>query len=159
MAITNRLREAIKLAVDWHGDQLDKSGYPYICHCLAVMRFQKSEAAQIAAVLHDVIEDADDDDQRNMRWEELTFHCTSEEFAAVDALTKREGEEYMDYIDRVCWNELACHVKLADLDDNLHPKRMLPGEDGRKLREKYEFARKIILSAPESALNRKEATF
>lgn len=38
---------------------------------------------------------------------------------ALDAITRRDGECYQDYIDRVSANPLARQVKLADLADNL----------------------------------------
>ena len=55
----NRLSEAILLAVEAHGDTLDKAGRPYILHPLAVMLDPSltTEDEQIVAVLHDTLED------------------------------------------------------------------------------------------------------
>ena len=38
---------------------------------------------------------------------------------AVDALSRREGEVYTDYIERVSAHPLAVEVKRADIGDNL----------------------------------------
>ena len=39
--------------------------------------------------------------------------------AALDAITKREGESYDQFIERVKDNPIALKVKLADLRDNM----------------------------------------
>jgi (p)ppGpp synthase/HD superfamily hydrolase len=69
---------------------------------------------QIAAVLHDAIEDTD------LELADLTEAGYSAEIvAAVDSLTHRAMESYEDYIDRVAANEIARPVKVADLRENL----------------------------------------
>ena len=44
--------------------------------------------------------------------------------AAVDCLTKREGEGYEAFIQRVQLNPLAVKVKIADLEDNMDGSRL-----------------------------------
>ena len=78
-----------------------------------------SEAAMIAAVLHDVVEDSD--------WtlEQLRDEGFSEEILhAVDCLTKREGETYDESISRVRASAIARQVKIADLEDNMNVRRI-----------------------------------
>lgn len=108
----DRLHLAIHVALYAHSGQRDKAGSPYILHPLRVMLAMDSEEAMIAAVLHDVVEDsavtvADIRD---------TFGGTVAD--AVDALTRREGEDYTDFITRCGTNPLARRVKQADLHDN-----------------------------------------
>ena len=43
---------------------------------------------------------------------------------AIDAISRREEEEYIDYIERVQGNEIAMRVKLADLEDNINIHRL-----------------------------------
>ena len=79
----------------------------------------ESEAAMIAAVLHDVVEDSD--------WtlEQLRGEGFSEEvLQAVDCLTHRDGETYDEFITRVCASAIARQVKIADLEDNMNVKRI-----------------------------------
>lgn len=68
----------------------------------------------IVGALHDVVEDSE--------WtcEDLRKEGFSEEIVeAIDAISKREGEIYTDFIKRISKNELATIVKLADLSHNL----------------------------------------
>ena len=44
--------------------------------------------------------------------------------AAVDALTKRDGESYEAFISRLSTNPLARRVKLADLEHNMDVRRL-----------------------------------
>jgi (p)ppGpp synthase/HD superfamily hydrolase len=113
---------------------VDKSGRPYICHAVAVMRYLEGETARICGVLHDVIEDSDWtlNDLRNVGFsDEVIFN--------LECLTKRRGEDYWHYLNRAMTNETTCQVKLADLEDNLDPRRALPGD------EKYKKAREMVL--------------
>ncbi len=71
-------------------------------------------------VLHDVCEDCGVSiaDLRARGYPERVL-------AALDALTRREGEDYLTtYIDRVKANTLARKVKLADLADNMDVRRL-----------------------------------
>jgi GTP diphosphokinase / guanosine-3',5'-bis(diphosphate) 3'-diphosphatase len=126
------LDRAIQIAVEAHRGQLDKQGEPYILHPLRVMVQVVEDNERIAAALHDVVEDSEWtlDDLRREGFEEAVIE-------AVDALTRREGEAYLDYVDRAGANKIARMVKLADLRDNGdNPLRPVSG----KLRERYEDA-------------------
>lgn len=113
------LNKAIEIATRAHAGQVDKAGSPYILHPLRVMLSRENELERICAVLHDVVEDS------NITFDDLRKHRFSEEAIAVlDCLTKRNGESYEEFIDRVLKNETACHVKLADLCDNMNISRI-----------------------------------
>lgn len=62
------LEKAIEIAVAAHNNQVDKDGRPYILHCLRVMLQMDTEVEQIAAVLHDVLEDSDLSPFRLREW-------------------------------------------------------------------------------------------
>ena len=110
----NMLNKAIEIAAKAHDGQVDKGGAPYILHPLRVMLNCKSETAKVCAVLHDVVEDT------NITLDDLKdVGFTDEIRTALNCLTKRKGENYDDFIDRVLTNETACWVKLADLADNM----------------------------------------
>lgn len=113
------LEKAIQIAAQAHEGQKDKSGAPYILHPLRMMMRMESEAAMIAAVLHDVVEDSD--------WtlEQLRGEGFSEEvLQAVDYLTSRDSESYDEFIARVETSAIARQVKIADLEDNMNVKRI-----------------------------------
>lgn len=53
----NLLGNAIKIVANAHSDQVDKANQPYILHLLRVMFALENEKDRIVGVLHDVIED------------------------------------------------------------------------------------------------------
>lgn len=114
----NDLERAIALAVDAHAGQTDKAGATYIRHPLRVMRQMETPQERVVAMLHDVIEDT-----------EYTPAMIEDEFDeeirdAVEALTKRDGESYSDFVERAAANDLARKVKIADIEDNMDLTRL-----------------------------------
>lgn len=118
------LETAIKLAVDAHQGQTDKAGKPYILHPLRLMMQCETEALQIVAVLHDVIEDSDVT-PANLR--NLGF--SDEVVGALSCLTKQKGEDYFAFISRAMSNPLARRVKELDLIDNMNSSRLTEFSD------------------------------
>jgi (p)ppGpp synthase/HD superfamily hydrolase len=111
------LESAIALAVHAHRGQRDKAGAPYILHplrLLARLGHDATEAQRMAAVLHDVVEDTE------YTLEKLAASgCPHDVLAALDCLTRRKGESYEQFIERLVPNEVARRVKRADLEDNM----------------------------------------
>ncbi|HEX8453968.1 MAG TPA: HD domain-containing protein [Longimicrobium sp.] len=108
------LERAIAIAAEAHMGQVDKAGAPYILHPMRVMLRVETPVERIAAVLHDVVEDT--------AWtlEGLaTEGFAPEVVAAVDALTRREGESYEAFVARAGADPVARVVKLADLAENM----------------------------------------
>ena len=140
----NLLEKAIAIAVAAHTEQLDKSGAPYILHPLRVMLGVTSEAEQIVAVLHDVVEDTP--------WtlEQLRAEGFPELLlVALDCVTKRENEDYFDFIGRIKPNPLAVAVKISDLHDNMKLSRIPnPTEKDFQRLKKYEKALAILTNLP-----------
>ena len=137
------LEKAIQCAVKAHAGQKDKAGAPYILHPLRIMMKMDNQAGMIAALLHDVVEDS------SVTLADLCAEGFSEEvIAAVDHLTRREGEAYEMFINRLRHNPLAVKVKLADLEDNMDIRRIenVTESDIERI-QKYHTARKK-LSAP-----------
>jgi hypothetical protein len=118
------LEKAIMMAIRAHRGQLDRAGQPYVLHALRVMIGQQTESARIVGVLHDILENT------AVTLDILREAEFSDEVcAALDCLTRRVGERYHDYIDRIIGNSLACHVKFADLAGNLDPARLLASDE------------------------------
>ena len=138
--------DAIVFAAERHRGQRDKAGEPYILHPLRVALRVRTDRERLAAVLHDVVEDT------GVTLDELRERGLDESVvAAIETLTKRDGEDYRAFIERVAQNPIARAVKLADLADNLDPERLaaLPAEEQQRLRAKYELARELLLAPRE----------
>jgi len=120
------LTRAIIIACEAHDGQKDKGGWSYIHHPLHVMMRIKdsggTEDEMIVAVLHDVIEDSYWT-LANLRSEGLTEF----QLQAIDALTKRSGEDYEDYVGRIMNSPLAKKVKIKDIEHNMDIKRLKGG--------------------------------
>jgi (p)ppGpp synthase/HD superfamily hydrolase len=116
------LEDAITLAMEAHRGQKDKVGEPYILHPLRVMfrvGWDAPEAARIAAVLHDVVEDSPIQlrDLRRLGYSEDVL-------AAVELLSRRPEDSYEQFIERVLPNSIARRVKRANLEDNMELRRL-----------------------------------
>lgn len=137
------LAKAIRIAATVHEAQVDKGLRPYILHSLRVMFAQSDDTARICAVLHDVVEDS------GVSIDDLRAEGFAEEvLSTLATLTKRKGEAYEDYIGRVLESELACRVKLADLQDNMDLSRIAnPTEDNYRNLEKYKRAEERLSKA------------
>jgi len=140
--MTPTLEDSIILATQAHAGQVDKAGVSYILHPLRVMFRVRSEVERTVAILHDVVEDT------SITLGDLREAGYSEEILeAVDHLTRREGETYRQFIERVREDELARIVKLADLEDNMDPSRNPnPTEEISGLRTRYQRAYKVLQS-------------
>jgi (p)ppGpp synthase/HD superfamily hydrolase len=121
------VEDAIVLAAQAHRGQRYSSpeAEPYIFHPLRLMLTLRDSVAQMAAVLHDAIEDT------NLELHDLVDAGYPPELvAAVDALTHRPDESYDEYIERVAANRIGRRVKIVDLADNLANNRRSPDAPG-----------------------------
>lgn len=130
-------------AAEMHAGQLDKAGEEYIGHPLRVRATVERTApaagvdsvrAQLAALLHDVVEDTD------VTLADLVARGYSASVvAAVDALSKRPDEQTETYLARVATDPIAVVVKHADMADNSDPVRLgrLPAEQAERLAARY----------------------
>ncbi len=115
---------AVAIAALAHQGQFDKAGEPYILHPLRLMLRAATPAERMAAVLHDVVEDS------TWTLERLRDEGFPEAVVdAVDRLTRRDGESYEQFIDRVLESPLASRVKLLDVEDNLDLTRLAQVSD------------------------------
>ena len=123
----------------------DKGGAPYIDHPLRVMAAVVGEQAKIVAVLHDVIEDCPGWTLERMKGEGFAARV----LAGLDAVTKRKGEDYMDFVRRACADPIGRKVKIADLTDNMDLNRIRnPTLKDRTRIEKYKAALELIATLP-----------
>lgn len=107
------LERAIALAASAHAGQTDKAGAPYILHVLRVMLRCETNEERMAAVMHDMVEDC------GWTLDQLRAEGFPEPVVeGVDAVTRRDGETYEDFVLRAKLHPIGRRVKLADLADN-----------------------------------------
>ena len=140
----DRVAQAQLLSREIHAGQIDKGGRPYDEHPAWVAERCHGDDAKIVAYLHDTIEDAPHlmsvARARSMFGEAVA--------GALDAITKRPGENYNDYLFRVKQNPLARAVKVLDITHNMDIRR-IPNptqKDRERVELKYGKALAYLLS-------------
>ncbi len=112
----------VNTAREWaerlHRGQKDKSGAPYIGHPARVAGRLQSQEEQVVGWLHDTVEDT------GLTLREIEAQFGPETAAAVDAMSRRDGEAWDDYLQRVRQNPTARAVKIIDLIDNSNLTRL-----------------------------------
>lgn len=134
------LERAIAIATEAHAGQRDKVGEAYILHPLRVMLAVRTPEERMVGVLHDVVEDS------SWTLDALRQEGFSHEVVeAVDAVSRREGEDYFDFVRRAGANPLARPVKVADLRDNLDLTRIAaPTQQDYDRCERYRQALELL---------------
>lgn len=133
----NVLAVAITLAAHAHQTQTDRGGKPYILHPIRVMMRLRTDDQELMAIaiLHDSVEDSSGaitlDSLKNLGFSQRIID-------GIDALTKRDGESYDDFIARCALNPDAKRIKMEDIKDNSDVTRLkgLRQKDFERL-EKY----------------------
>lgn len=140
MIYTELTTAAMCIAYEAHKDMRDKSGAPYIFHPFYVAEQMTDERTTAAALLHDVLEDTE------LTAADLLEQGISETVVRlVETLTRRENEDYFDYIRRLKQEPDAVRIKIADLRHNSDLSRLVSvSEKDAKRNEKYAEALRIL---------------
>lgn len=110
---------ALKITIQAHRGQKDKSGREYVMHPIRVAERCKAPRAKIVSLLHDTLEDTD------VTVEYLRSKGFPEEIViGVLSVTKQEGETYDDFVKRASADVIGREVKIADLEDNMDIRRL-----------------------------------
>ena len=134
--------KAVEIATKAHEGHTDKSGTPYIGHVMRVSLGCKTQKSKVIALLHDVIEDTPVTPKQL-----IAEGIPADIVEAVLILSRRQGEEYEQYINRVAPHPLCREVKIADLEDNMDVRRLAEiGEADVKRLKKYHKAWKTLTS-------------
>ena len=121
---------AVRIATNAHRGQTGKDGRPYIEHCERVaMRVEPG--LRPIAYLHDVVERSESWSLDRLRLDGFPEAMID----AVDALTRRSGEEDESLLSRSAANPMALIVRRADLEDNLQA-TLAAGGDAEQWRHK-----------------------
>jgi len=109
------VERALTLAVSAFRGDVDRGGKLKVLHSLRVGLASGTPEGQAAGFLHDVLEDTPLD-AAFLRESGIPGAVVD----AVETVTRRRGEVYRDFIERVARGPmLAITTKIADLDDNL----------------------------------------
>lgn len=119
------------------GASKDKSGRLIIYHCLRVLDIvnelyhYNDPFRDKVALLHEVIEDG------GVTYERLNELFGRDIADAVEAISRRNKEDYMEYIRRCAQNSTALEVKIADLKHNMDITHLdkLTNEDLKRLKK------------------------
>ena len=108
------LHKAITIACEAHQGQSSINGEPYILHPLRLLIKAKNNEERIIAILHDVIEKTNISllDLKNKGFDQNII-------SSIDSLSRRRGESYIEYIERLMQNKISVKIKLLDLADNI----------------------------------------
>ena len=142
MALTDheQLLLAATVATRAHQHQKRKDGTPYIGHPIRVAIRCESELEKTVGLLHDVVEDTD------ITFDELReLGFSKEVIQLVDNLTKRVGEEYMDFVKRSASDPRSARVKIADIRDNLSDQSALSKDEAKFLSARYNRALEVLV--------------
>ena len=134
---------AFEIARNAFKNKTDKGGKPYFEHLVRVAkRFKDDDFLYPIAILHDLIEDCPE-------WNETSLRCLFSEniVSTIVVLTKKDNEDYFEYIDRINQSSWAARVKISDLKDNMDITRLktITEKDFERL-SKYLKAYRILTS-------------
>ena len=130
------LKKTYQLVEKLFVDKIDKLGVPYIEHLKFVSDSFNEIDYKIVGLLHDVIEDTD------ITYNDLiNFGYPKYIVDAVSIITRKDGETYPEFIDRILAsnNLLAIKVKERDMFHNKSEERLnkLNEEEATRLKNKY----------------------
>ena len=116
------LREvSMNLIEEYHKNDVDKGGHPYINHLVRVSDGCKTYEVKIAGLLHDIIEDTSCDEQ-------ILLEKGIPQFIIdiILLVSRKEDESYNDFINRLIEsdNKYAMELKCSDLRDNCDLSRL-----------------------------------
>ena len=138
---TDLTKKAYLIACEAHFGQFDKGGSFFILHPMHIACQFNEEMLVAAAFLHDVIEDSELTEN-----DLLSRGVPQDVVDIVSELTRKEGEKYFDYIERVSLNPNAAKIKLADLRHNSDLSRLPHVSDRDRGRQKRYFKAIEILT-------------
>lgn len=143
---SDKTRAALMLSYQLHNGQVDKAGMPYIFHPYRVAenmeKYRKHDVERltIVALLHDCVEDTMlTVDELCAMAQENQLNLDDEVLAAIDSVSRKDGELYQDFILRAKANPLGRWVKLEDVRDNQNWDR-LPEAYSESLAARYDSA-------------------
>ena len=133
------LYKTLQLVLKVFDEKVDKGGLPYIEHLFKVYMGVNDYNEKIIALLHDIVEDT------NISFRDLKEYGYDDNILTpLTYLTKKKGEYYPDYIDRIIssCDIHTLNVKLSDLKHNMDITRIKNPtvNDYERISKRYEVA-------------------
>lgn len=129
---------AEKIAIEAHAGQIrtrgEDKGKPYIIHPQRIASLFDDPYLKSVAILHDTLEDTDVTEK-----DLLDRGISPIVVDMVKVLSKKVGENYLDFILRIKADKWASRIKVADINDNM------VSLDKGSLKDKYRLAKHILL--------------
>lgn len=122
----DRFFKALCIAIEAHNNAVDRGGEMYILHPIFVASHMDTEDEMSAALLHDVVEDTP------ITLDRLSSLGFADIVPIIDNLTRRRGEAYEAYLERVKSHPISLKVKMWDMKHNSDRSRL------KKISEKDE---------------------
>ena len=151
------VEDAYAIARAAHAGQTDQQGRDYFTYHLvpiAESLRRLGPHAEMAGILHDIIEDTSEHEHPWTAERLLANGVPTEVVEAVVSVTRIPGEPYKTMIRRAAANRLGRKVKLADNDRNIKDNAALAEKDPAKaaslLNKRYLPARDVLLAAEEA---------
>lgn len=117
----NQVGMALALMCEVFKNVVDRGGNPYSGHCIRVWQgvINEPEPVQVAAILHDVVEDTDYtlDDLRVMGF-------SVKALILLNLVTHWPEDSYQEYIEKCATMKETALIKMSDLKDNMDPTRL-----------------------------------
>jgi (p)ppGpp synthase/HD superfamily hydrolase len=142
---------AYKLAKEGHGETLRLNGALYFTHPEAVVQNALAickklgirnpavlEKVKMIAIMHDLIEDEYPRYTLDLLVE---YGFPNDVIRGVGSVTKRDGDTYIDLVERAKNDKLGIIVKIADITHNLSD---LDRSKAKHMHDKYELALWIL---------------
>lgn len=111
---------ALARALKSYAGKTDLAGHPYILHPLRLMAKLSDPTAKAVALLHDVLEDDPTISADDLLAEGFSVEVVED----VQHLTRRKGESYAQFIERICPFPRPRAIKKLDLEDNMDVLRL-----------------------------------
>ena len=113
----SKIERVKEYAKRYHLGHVDKAGVDYFTGHVSSVAQKVANAGYsseyvVVAFLHDVVEDT------SATIEEITLEFGEDVAKSVDAMSKRKGESYEAYLERVTTNSMASVVKFFDMEHN-----------------------------------------
>ena len=145
-----------------HGEIRFSDGGPYIRHPRAVAsKFDpvKETNQHILSLLHDVGEVKKGVPEEEWSLKEISnFSFNAQIISGMNAITRRDGENYIDYIHRVSLNRLVSPVKVGDINHN-RATEVINSESRLQKDQLHMAARLYLLRCIEQKISPKEIHF
>lgn len=139
----DKFSDALLYATTMHAGQMRKDEKtPYICHPIEVANMVRQEGygeeEQIAALLHDTLEDTE------AKEADILELFGANVLEAVKALTRKKGEPEEQYVNRILENHTAVVVKSADKIHNLSEICFLGTPGKARTKEEIQFVKDYV---------------